>query len=242
MPISFTAVAIASAALIAVCALFRHPTNRWVDLNIAAAFVFYPVLLSNAMVLCESIRHRPVDSFLLRADRSIGLDPFLWIHTVWAHHWLFVSMAAIYVALPLFIAFGWVLERSLTMLRAVSLAPLLALIIYNLVPGVGPIHAFADTSGTLLPLDALAHLPRNAFPSMHLSWALLVALNARNKWWKLVAWAFAGLTCAATIGSGEHYYVDLLAAVPFCLAVQYAVSSSILVATLRRSGAKWSVE
>ena len=60
---------------------------------------------------------------------------------------------------------------------------------------------------------------------MHLGWALLVALNAKRPVWRSVAWAFTILTAVATVGLGEHYYVDLIATVPFCFAAQYVAEA-----------------
>jgi len=36
-----------------------------------------------------------------------------------------------------------------------------------------------------------------------------------------VAWTFVLLTAFSTLGTGEHYSVDLVAAVPFALGVQW---------------------
>ena len=63
---------------------------------------------------------------------------------------------------------------------------------------------------------------RNAMPSMHMTWALLV-------WWsageltplaRVIASGFAMLTFLATLGYGEHYLVDLIVAVPFALLIE----------------------
>ena len=55
---------------------------------------------------------------------------------------------------------------------------------------------------------------------MHLAWALLILLNGKNKLLRLGAWFFVALTVFATIGLGEHYFSDLIVAVPFTLVVQ----------------------
>ena len=218
---TFFASSLTGAAIIAVPALDRRNVDRLTDVTMATLFASYPILFSAVMAFSEGIRHQTVDELLYRVDRSLGLDVFSWMHVVWGHHWLYVFLCTAYMTLPILIALGWVLERSTTMLRAMSIAPVLAGVIYYLVPAVGPIHAFTpDTPHTVLSMNALANLPRNCFPSMHLGWALLVALNARTRGWKMVAWIFTVLTAMATIGLGVHYYVDLLAAVPFCFAVQ----------------------
>ena len=80
-------------------------------------------------------------------------------------------------------------------------------------------------SGYPLASRDLAHLhlsgaPCNAFPSMHLGTALLILLNARGRWLRLGLAVYAVLTGMAAVGCGEHYFIDMIAAVPFCAAVQ----------------------
>jgi hypothetical protein len=58
-------------------------------------------------------------------------------------------------------------------------------------------------------------------PSMHLGWALLLALNARSRWLAAALWAYAALIALATIGLGQHYVVDLIAAIPYTVTMQW---------------------
>jgi hypothetical protein len=53
------------------------------------------------------------------------------------------------------------------------------------------------------------------------TWALLLALNARAKWLQVVLWSYVAVIATATIGLGEHYLVDLIAALPYTLGVQW---------------------
>jgi hypothetical protein len=62
---------------------------------------------------------------------------------------------------------------------------------------------------------------------MHFGWALLAAWNVRGRRLKVAAWIFTGLTAFATIGIGEHYFIDLIVAVPFCWAVQWIAERSL---------------
>jgi hypothetical protein len=48
----------------------------------------------------------------------------------------------------------------------------------------------------------------------------LLALNTQATWLRVLTWALFLLTAASTIVTGEHYYIDLVAAVPFCLGIQ----------------------
>jgi len=49
--------------------------------------------------------------------------------------------------------------------------------------------------------------------------------NCRGRALQVFSSAFLFLTALATVGLGEHYFVDLLASVPFCAAVQAVASS-----------------
>jgi hypothetical protein len=48
-----------------------------------------------------------------------------------------------------------------------------------------------------------------------------LALNARAKWLQVVLWSYVAVIATATIGLGEHYLVDLIAALPYTLGVQW---------------------
>jgi PAP2 superfamily protein len=91
-------------------------------------------------------------------------------------------------------------------------AGLAALPVYWLLPACGPRFFLYG------PSDA----PRNAMPSMHMVWALMVRgrVGPRSLGPRVAADVFIILTVLATLGLGEHYVVDLLAAVPFWMAFE----------------------
>jgi len=97
---------------------------------------------------------------------------------------------------------------------------------YSLCPATGPKYAFA----TLWPYSEPAMLhPRadavqgalNCMPSGHLIGALLFYWFSKtcNKYVRLAYAVFLGLTFLATLGLGEHYWIDLIAAVPVALLI-----------------------
>jgi hypothetical protein len=65
---------------------------------------------------------------------------------------------------------------------------------------------------------------RNAIPSLHLAWTLLAWWYSKGLSWveRLVALVFLVLTVFATLGTGEHWFVDLVVAFPFALMIQAA--------------------
>jgi hypothetical protein len=76
--------------------------------------------------------------------------------------------------------------------------------------------------GASLPALRYIHPFLRCLPSMHVVWALLLAWNARRRWLRVSLWLFALVTMVSIISTREHYFVDLLAAVPYTAAVQWA--------------------
>lgn len=111
------------------------------------------------------------------------------------------------------------------------IAAVLGFGLYVLMPGIGPLMTFVDvfpfgmpeasdvTPGLFVDHDGL---PRNAMPSLHTAWALLVFIAAwpMGPWLRLVGGVFLAGTVAATLALGEHYLVDLIVAVPFVVVVE----------------------
>jgi PAP2 superfamily len=58
-------------------------------------------------------------------------------------------------------------------------------------------------------------------PSLHMAWTLLVWWYSRglSRAERLIAFVFLALTAFATMGTGEHWFIDLVVAFPFALFV-----------------------
>jgi len=63
----------------------------------------------------------------------------------------------------------------------------------------------------------------------------LIAWNARTLPFRILLWAYAALTAVATIAVGEHYLIDLIAAIPYAAVIQLA--SSLLASLTQRAQA-----
>jgi hypothetical protein len=155
-----------------------------------------------------------------------------------------------YAALPAAIAGGLAYEEynyrrghtrgvGVNLLVAYTVSGTIAGLLYVMCPGTGPFYAFPnmfpdhlpDPQSVPLHLASFAPMaPRNAMPSLHFSWGVLLwrsTAGARNAV-RFASGTFALLTLVATIGTGEHYFVDLIAAVPFIVALEaIAAHSSI---------------
>jgi hypothetical protein len=102
---------------------------------------------------------------------------------------------------------------------------------YTMFPALGPAHilhgSFPWHSLTMeqarrLALEPIvAAGPRNAIPSLHAAWIFLVVWFS----WRLsmveriAAIIFVFFTLCGTLGTGEHYFIDLVVAAPFALLI-----------------------
>ena len=174
------------------------------------------------------------DMYLYAFDSSLGISPGASIVKLFAAlPWLGIAASAIYALLLVFPTLydAWGLRRGVrgSLMAAFVVAGVSGFIFYQICPGLGPLYVFGPRFPAHLPAPGQFHLEmyhgagaRNAMPSMHMTWALLVWWSA----WELtplaryIASAFAALTFLATLGFGEHYLVDLIVAVPFVLLIE----------------------
>jgi len=133
---------------------------------------------------------------------------------------------------------------GVNLLLAYAVSGTLASLLYLLCPGTGPSHIFRDAFPSALPdpgilplnLAAFAPLsPRNAMPSLHFAWAVMLwrSVKGARPSLRRGAAAFACLTALATVGSGEHYVIDLIAAVPFLVALEALTAHRVIPFTRR---------
>ncbi|MGA7521028.1 MAG: phosphatase PAP2 family protein [Acidobacteriaceae bacterium] len=146
------------------------------------------------------VTRRSIDGDLLALDHGISPSVYAWFR---GHALAWSAINHVYYALPFFGALVAVVSpRRMECARAWILAALLAPFFYAAFPAVGPAHLGDPTA------------PRNCIPSLHMTWALLCVVYVARPW-RWVAVSFAGLTALATLGTGEHYLIDLVVAVPY---------------------------
>jgi hypothetical protein len=174
------------------------------------------------------------DFYLYTFDSGLGLSPGAWAAKLFdALPWLGISASVTYALLLLFPTLydAWGLHRGVrsNLMTAFVVGGVCGFIFYQICPGLGPIYVFGSRFPAHLPAPGQFDLvmyrgagARNAMPSMHMTWAVLVWWSA----WELtplarfIASGFAALTFLATLGFGEHYLVDLIVAVPFALLIE----------------------
>jgi hypothetical protein len=131
------------------------------------------------------------------------------------------------------------------LLLAYAISGIIAAFLYILFPGTGPVHAFPGLFPSHLPgplsvslgLSNLgSHAPRNAMPSLHLAWAIILARSTigAGRLLRVGTFAFAAFIALATLGSGEHYLIDLVVALPFVIALEAASARSSVPLSRRR--------
>jgi hypothetical protein len=91
-------------------------------------------------------------------------------------------------------------------------------ILYAVLPGCGPMYAFGKQwlNPPQVQVEAvkLAAMP-NAFPSLHVGTALIFVFFAPGRFWRAISLAFLFATGLATLSTGEHYVIDLVAGLAF---------------------------
>jgi PAP2 superfamily len=194
--------------------------------------------------LISGVSPQTDDAWLYAFDGSLGFQPSFSVGKI-MYDSIFLTRASMltYLALPFFMALvcAWRISRdtrriSWYMLTVILLAGVGGWLLYNVVPGTGPIYAFGrDFPWKALPYRDLPRfvlgkmtipttIPRNAMPSLHVAWAVLLVSNSR-KFPALLRSAilvFLIFTVFATLGSGQHYLVDLVGSLPLALSVQAA--------------------
>jgi membrane-associated phospholipid phosphatase len=206
---------VANPVICAILALFiivrRDSEGRREDFLTAFGFLAFCVIAIYLQWLITKLTPTTADARLLRIDHSLGIDPSHFATWMYGrHHHLFTFLLWVYNLLAPVMAITWIIERNHTMRRALLFGGIFCWFFYAAIPAVGPIYYTHGGSA-----DAL----RNCFPSMHFTWALLIALNSRS-WLRWPLWVYAGLIGISTIALGQHYVIDLIAALPYTAAMQ----------------------
>ena len=218
------------------------------------ALGFVPALLlvgseyfaSNLLEWAAAAHPKVLDLYLYSFDASLGLQfPFLVAQGFARWPSLRVTSLIFYIGLAIpigLIYVGRLLrlgEKAVPSFVAFLTTGPVGILFYNLFPALGPIHLFreqfpwhplsaSDLSRLFVEPVKIVGFP-NAIPSLHMAWVLLVWWYSRGlSWWERgVAFAFLGFTVLATLGTGEHYFVDLVVAFPFAVLVEAVCSFSL---------------
>jgi hypothetical protein len=204
---------------------------------------------ADVLRLSSGLSPKTDDAWLYAFDGSLGFQPsFLMGRIMYGSVWLARSAMLTYLSLPFAMAVvcAWNVPAaarriSWHMLIVLLLAGVAGWILYNVVPGTGPIYAYAkDFPWNSIPYKNLStfalekmpipiSIPRNAMPSLHVGWVVLLCWNSRSlpRVLRAALVLYLLLTVVATLGAGQHYFVDLVVSLPFALAVQSAAGYAL---------------
>jgi hypothetical protein len=239
--VTLTFLGIASLTILGIRTLWSSKSRRPV---LSWGFIASLLLIGLGCVVPPALRWTAIanpkafDLYLYSFDGSLHFQPsFLMgmLYLKWPHfHWVSILF---YMGIPIVCTavYGEYLVRnkkeSFSVLGAFLLSGPIGIVFYNFFPALGPVYLFkSDFPLHSLSTNELMHLRLepialfgfpNAMPSLHMTWALLGLWYSRGAaWWvRLVAIVFLVFTVLSTLGTGEHYLVDLVVAFPFALMV-----------------------
>jgi len=207
-------------------------------------YAFVPSLLfvtsewfaSNLLDLTEKLHPRTLDLFLYSFDGSLRVQlSFLMGQAFALWPWFKIAGELFYIGLPIPIALVYsgqllrVRQAAIPAMAAFLLTGPIGILFYNIFPAMGPIHLVrasfpwqpfdADMFRRVLLEPVTIRGPRNAIPSLHMGWVLLTWWYSRglSLFERTIVMLFVVFTFCATMGTGEHYFVDLVLAYPFAL-------------------------
>jgi hypothetical protein len=230
---------LASFVALAIRAVWSSGEDR-TRMSLAFAFAFLSLSVDAAALpfhaLTAKLNPNVLDLYLYSFDGSLRVQLSFLLGQMFAnnHHFGDASMF-IYIGLPVamgLVAAGRLLRGGKTAIPALAaflLTAPIGVIFYNLFPAIGPLYIFgprfpwnpltsSQTTRLLLePIPAPGF--RNAMPSLHIAWVLLAWWFSRglSAWERSIALVFVTFTVIATLGSGEHYFIDLIVGCAFGL-------------------------
>jgi hypothetical protein len=228
----------------------QRPSNQSAALRDALVLPVFSLVAGLGMNWANGFPQRTYDHLLYAFDGTLlRIAPGQTVAALFrSFPWVGEAASAAYQGLLIFppLYRGWALHRGLrgggiNVMHAFVAAGVAGFILYQVCPAEGPVYSFGTQFPNHLPnwgeislapyLSAGVH---NAIPSMHMAWALLILWSAFELGPLALATAggLVGLTLLATLGSGEHYLVDLVVSVPLAFAVWNAFRRDKLRAAL----------
>jgi len=219
----------------------------------AAGFTFFVLGSSRLLNLSSLLFPKTMDVYAYSFDGSLGFQPGFLVGRLFRSSALIGTVGVgLYAALPLAMAIVYAahlrLKKStpLSLLEIFMTAGLLGYFLYLIFPAAGPLYLvgrqfpyapipYAHLRDLMLRGRVLTHVVmspdicRNAMPSLHMAWAILMAFNCRpfSRLVREAAVLYVFATILGTLGTGEHYFIDLVVAFPFAVAVQALGTHSV---------------
>jgi hypothetical protein len=220
--------------------------------------VFFIFVSGNVLRLSGGLNPQTDDAWLYAFDGSLGFQPSFFMGRIMYSSIALTRCAMLtYLSLPFAMAVVCAAQirrgarkSSWQVLTVLLLAGVAGWLLYNVVPATGPIYAFGKdfpwgglsykdlSTFALQKMSISTGIPRNGMPSLHVAWVVLLFWNSRGlpRVLRAALLLYVLLTVFATLGSGQHYLVDLVVSLPFALAVQ-AAATFVLPSRARRTAA-----
>ena len=207
----------------------------------AAAFTFFVFGSQRLLNLGGLLFPNTLDLYAYAFDGSLGFQPSFVVGRLFRDYPVVGSVGRFtYYSLPLVMALlyaGHLRRKKTTPLFILELfmaAGIIGYFLYLVFPATGPVYvaghgfpgsplALSTLHGLLLRTVPISRMiPRNAMPSLHLTWALLIWFNCKpfSRLARALGFTIVLTTVFDTLGTGEHYFIDLVVAFPFAVAVQ----------------------
>jgi hypothetical protein len=212
--------------------------RKWLVYATFSAILLLTVesVAATVMLYNEKLHPKTLDLFLYSFDGSLGMQFSFLMGRAFAKWPLFKSGSMMFydglpVAMTLICARHIAARtgKALSVITAIVATGPIGVAFYNLFPALGPgivpqlgfpFHVLTRAQTMNLALVEIAVPgPRNAIPSLHMAWVLLIWWYSRglSSWTRAIALLFLIFTVASTLGSGQHYLVDLVVGLPFAV-------------------------
>lgn len=204
----------------------------WVEFAVlAVGYLLYQVV----QILVTGSQHSAVERArdVWSVEQAWHLDPEVWLNHLVADSHLLVVVTGLYYGILHFAVTPMVLvwlrirrqggyARLRNVLVITSVASLVVFWLLPLAPPRLSVPAVVDTlkSGDILSA-ANPYGPARladqyaAMPSLHVAWAVWVALALvvafRGHWWRHLAWLYPACTVLVVLGTGNHFLADTVA-------------------------------
>jgi len=214
----------------------------------AAALTFFVFVSQRLLNLAGLLFPNTADLYAYAFDGSLGFQPSFVIGRLFRDYPVVETVGRFtYYSLPIPMALVYAahLRRKKTaplfIFELFMTAGILGYFLYLMFPATGPVYTVgSEFPGSPLSLSDLHGLvlrtvpinwmiPRNAMPSMHMTWAFLIWFNCKPlpRLARALAFTLVLTIVFDTLGTGEHYFIDLVVAFPFAVAIQALCTRSL---------------
>jgi len=205
-------------------------------LTVIVFSTFIPLSLI-ALDKTSTVRALTLDQYVYAFDEALSFNPAQHLFVLFENnHWFNISSTIIYdlILPPTLILYAiqtrWQDPTAASAILVFIVASVAGFICYVAFPVSGPLYFFG--AGRYAAHPATFPFPqgidfkaswRNAMPSLHFGLTLLMALNVPRQLriTRAAFFTFAVIIAIAALGKGEHYFTDMIAALPFVCAIQY---------------------